>query len=209
MFETLEIRWFWWCSEPGAAIAWFVGCGEGPEPEQRTDTYLLLPGCETVGVKLREERFEIKALLRDDDGPGPADGPQGIVQHWIKWSLTSCKLPCPVAEMREAGCWQAVPKHRFQRPLGGPAGKGTTGSEDSWARSQGCNVELTCLESGPEAPCWVTLGFEAYGPREELPELLYRPVERFWREQRRPPAVRLTAENSFGYPGWLNRFQGH
>jgi hypothetical protein len=82
-FQSAEIRWFW----PGHAqwevlLAWFTRQGRLPlvaetrqnvsqpdvgrlvkQERPHTDDYRLLPNCQTVGVKQREGRLEVKALV--------------------------------------------------------------------------------------------------------------------------------------------------
>jgi hypothetical protein len=81
--HSVEVRWFW----PGHAqwevlLAWFTRKGRLPlvaetrqnvsqpdvgrlvkQERPHTDDYLLLPNCETVGVKQRQGRLEVKALV--------------------------------------------------------------------------------------------------------------------------------------------------
>jgi hypothetical protein len=62
LFNTAKIRWFWLERNVESIQSWFVGEGPMADSEIRTDIYLVLPGCETTGVKLRDNNFEIKAL---------------------------------------------------------------------------------------------------------------------------------------------------
>jgi hypothetical protein len=82
-FQSDEIRWFWPVHDQSEVLlAWFTRQGRlplvaetrqyvsqpdaGPFAKQerpRTDEYLLLPNCQTVGVKQREGRLEVKALV--------------------------------------------------------------------------------------------------------------------------------------------------
>jgi hypothetical protein len=103
-FQSAEIRWFW----PGHAqwevlLAWFTREGRLPliehtdtpdsaarpfvkQERPRTDEYLLLPNCETVGVKQREGQLEVKALV-DVPQPFAQGNVAGQIDQWVKWSL--------------------------------------------------------------------------------------------------------------------------
>ena len=62
MNYSTEIRWLFQNDSFEMAAGWFKNYSEiSPKAEKmRTDYYLLFPGCDNVGVKLREEKFEIK-----------------------------------------------------------------------------------------------------------------------------------------------------
>lgn len=72
IINSVEVRWFFPGNSPGKGRSisppsnvkqWF---NRGSDlvwlPKERTDSYLLLPGCETTSVKRREGRFEVKAI---------------------------------------------------------------------------------------------------------------------------------------------------
>ena len=91
MLETAEIRWFFKDAAPAAVRDWFA---EDRDLifEERTDRYLVFPGCESVGVKLRdaepggETRLEVKAIR---DAPEVLNFPNGVTgraSSWVKWS---------------------------------------------------------------------------------------------------------------------------
>ena len=57
---------------------------------ERNDDYLLLPGCDTVGVKQRQGKLEVKALVA---GPSPFSlgAVVGRLDQWVKWSFEPSK----------------------------------------------------------------------------------------------------------------------
>ena len=61
MVASTEVRWFF-PGEPSAETWAWVRSGDlGALQSPRTDEYLVLPGRETTGIKLREGLFEVKA----------------------------------------------------------------------------------------------------------------------------------------------------
>lgn len=203
MFETLEIRWFWQGPGNDAIFAWFLEGTQQPDREERADVYLLLPGCATVGVKLRENRFEIKALIEEYDSPDRLPGPDGTVQRWSKWSLTSEKLPIVTEDILGTGTWQNVHKQRFKRRWNVPSGHIPEEPTKESVPDRGCSVELTRLQLSRQQTTWMTLAFEAFGPSTDLEDLLASAAAAFWREKKKPPTLKLSTAVSCGYAGWL------
>lgn len=207
MKETAEIRWFWESSGPSEVVRWFAAGEDTIQQEERTDNYLLLPDCETVGIKLREDRFEVKALIGKEQNICPKTAPEGVLQRWTKWSLTSDRLPAMIEEITETGTWQAVTKNRLQRQLEILPGPTAERQGREKAAEAGCSVELTYLGNRHQLPCWMTLAFEACGLPSEAWKSLETAVERFWQDMGPPPGVLLSIADSFSYPAWLNRQQ--
>jgi len=206
LFRTLEMRWFWPADDSRPAWAWFAGGGDPPPSETRTDSYLVLPGVEATGVKLREESLEVKALGEEPGlWRGPA-GPCGKRQFWVKWSLAGTGLPIRAGDRQGAGEWRRVTKERRQRQFI-PCGAGGGGISSPLAEMQrSCQVELTRVTVENREPAWLTLGFEAFGePDAGLLVTLEATAEAFFRDRGPPPASILTLANSLSYPAWLNR----
>jgi len=218
-YHSAEIRWFW----PGSdglieLLTWFTHPGR-PElrtpslPEYqiepfvmaerpRTDHYLLLPGCETVGIKQRQGRLEVKALV---DGPHPfaVDAVSGQMDTWVKWSwLPSTAVAEPLAaDLEQSGPWQPVTKTRYTQRLA-LKGDDLVPVSPTTLPDSGCSVELTWLQVPRHPAIWLTLGFEAFGPAGELPTLLTGTVEQFFNRHGRPPRPLVTADSK-SYPAWL------
>lgn len=83
MLHSAEIRWFHQGLLPLPTVQWFCD-GQSLSMEERTDHYLVFPGCESVGVKIREESFEIKALKGMPDSVQFPAGVSGRVECWIE-----------------------------------------------------------------------------------------------------------------------------
>ena len=197
------MRWFWQAPVSDAVFNWFLKGVQEPDQEERTDLYLLLPGCATVGVKLRENRFEIKALIEEYDSPDRLPGPDGTVQRWSKWSLASEKLPIVTEDILGTGTWQNVHKQRLKRHWNVPSGRVPAEPSKESMPDKGCSVELTRLRLSRKQTTWVTLAFEAFGPSADLEDLLASAAAAFWREKNEPPALKLSKAVSCGYAGWL------
>ena len=117
--------------------------------------YLLFPGCDTVGVKFREDRFEIKAKLGVSLPLGLGDV-QGRKEQWIKWSLPTKGLPMLGETLHQSGPWLKVRKERNQRTFSAEAGHLQEVSAGSFP-AVGCNIELTRVEVEANPPSWFTL----------------------------------------------------
>lgn len=221
LFRSAEVRWFL----PGTEkwddlLDWFTRHGQLPlihdnstipQPEAapfvrqeqpRSDDYLLLPDCATVGVKQRQGRLEVKALVA---GPRPF-AQAGVVGHtdqWVKWSLQpSAAIALELeADLCQAGSWRQVEKQRYTQKYAAGVGGVTAVSPDTWPAA-GCNVEITRLSVAAHPPDWLTVGFEAFGPPNQIADLLAAAVIAFMAGYGLPP-LPLAEENSCSYPAWL------
>ncbi len=180
--------------------------------KRRADDYLLLPECDTVGVKQREGKLEVKALVA---GPHPFSlgDVVGRVDQWVKWSFSpSEKLfqdPKAFAQQLKSGLlksgpWCNVVKSRYLQKYSFDSSTLVAVSPDKWPDT-GCNIELTFIDVGPNAEPWTTFGFEAFGPSERvmaLMALLDEAVKYFFASHG-PAPVPLDGRDSLSYPAWL------
>jgi len=201
MLHTSEIRWFIVGNLSKETLSWF-SAGRLTRATIQVHEYLLLPGCDTVGVKFREGRFEIKANLGVSQPPSLPAGVEGRIERWIKWSFPTKRLPMFGQALHESGPWLKVRKERNQRTYSAESGALQEISEDSLPVT-GCNIELTHVEVEADPSSWVTFGFEAYGPRSVTAGILEEGISSFFKGQGRAPGMKLTETNSFGYPTWL------
>jgi hypothetical protein len=221
--QSAEIRWFW----PGhdqweVLLAWFTRQGRLPliehtdtpdsaarpfvkQERPRTDDYLLLPNCETVGVKQREGRLEVKALVA---GPQPfAQGNvSGQIDQWVKWSLQpSAEIALPlVADLQQSGKWLSVAKRRYTQKVTLVGGGLTAVSPDTFPAT-GCSIELTLVDVAAHNGRWLTLGFEAFGETDRS-RLLHQAMIHFFTVHGLSPLA-LTTRKSLSYPTWLAQLQ--
>jgi hypothetical protein len=190
--RTAELRWFFRGPPPAAVAAWFDAAA-GQPPRTRSDTYLVLPGTDALGVKIRGGTANLEFKLRPrppEPVPLPAEA-GGQLEHWQRWSFSRpavSRLLPRLGLPRER--WRTVRKERrlVTLPYGGRS-------------DAGCRVELTALEA--DGPRWSTVGFESYGPEPDLVPALRTAAERFFAALADDLPGGLGAERSCGYPGWL------
>ncbi len=199
METTLEVRWFAPGRPPDGLTGRFDDLG-APGPQSRTDTYLLLPGTDHLGVKLREggEAFELK-LRQRNLGAMKLAAASGNLERWQKWSLPVADAACRAAALGlPAGSLVDVEKHRRLVTYRlSPDGSVALGGERA---GDGCSVEITSLlVKGSE---WWSFGFEAFGAEDRLADALAASAEAFFAEATAISDV-LTGAASCGYPAWL------
>ena len=216
MYHSSELRWFFEGGLPEPVLAWFTAGGHAVSEAPRVDEYLALPGCATVGVKLREGRFEVKALTGEPALVGLPNGFAGVRERWVKWSLAGAGA-LRVAIEQAGDEWVFVRKHRHVRKLaldGAVAEELPPGAE---APGGGCQIELTTLGAlrgrqdggvaaagdwADAAACWWSLAFEAFGEPDRLDTHLARGAAALLEDG---PPVRLGPADSLSYPAWLAR----
>jgi len=88
MLPSVEARWFMAGPVPSEAQHWFQRWELAPRTERRTDSYLLLPGITSVGVKLRDGKFEVKRRDADFGLTPLGSRATGRLAFWRKWSFT-------------------------------------------------------------------------------------------------------------------------
>jgi hypothetical protein len=191
---SAEIRWFGEGAVPEEMARWFRSSPPGGGGV-RSDIYLLDPKQPELGIKKRGEKpgLEIKGLVAEL----PAiESPslRGRAELWCKWSTLALTF----------GDAQSIKieKRRWLRKFDAALVEIELGSDEKPAGGKfpeaGCNVELT--EIAVEGAKHWSLGFESFGPWNDVPALLRRTVEKL-----APGAPALSAANSLSYPGWLAR----
>ena len=202
MFPTTEIRWFIAGTLSPETLSWFSAGHRLEVATVQVHEYLLFPGCDTVGVKFREDRFEIKAKLGVSQPLSLVLGIQGRREQWIKWSLPTKGLAMLGQTLHQSGPWLKVRKERNQRIFSAEASHLQEVPAGSFP-AMGCNIELTRIAVEADPPSWFTLGFEAYGPPSVTAGILEEGIGFFFQAQGRAPGINLTEANSFSYPTWL------
>jgi len=204
---TAEVRWFFPGSPPEKVWRWFRrGDLWAPQPT-RVDEYLVLPGCEMAGVKLREGRFEVKALTSLPVATEYPGGVRGYREVWVKFSTCASSS----AEVRSflvapGDEWLRIAKRRTLRGLslddvvdeGDPREVDARGDRSR----RGCCVEITELEVlAPRSSSWWTLGLEGFGESGEVMECLDRGARFVFGAAATP--IRLDLDSSLSYVRWL------
>lgn len=208
MQHSAEIRWFVAGALTPEVHDWFCQ-GQTLEPEERTDRYLVFPGCESVGVKIRDggatgkDPFEIKALKGAAETLQLPNSISGRTECWVKWSNSMPSDQAWLQALRaEPAGWLAVAKKRWVRKFT-VTGDGATEVPSEQRPAEGCNVELTELEVGVER--WWSFAFEAFGVPERVRDNLRVAAVHFLSTEH--PLTQLTVANSCSYAAWLANFQ--
>jgi hypothetical protein len=187
MDRTAELRWFFRRPPPQPVVDWFEKATD--PPETRTDCYLVLPGTDALGVKVRggTTRLELKLRPRPPEPLRLPGGITGQLEEWQRWSLPRPAITrlFPRLGLPKEG-WTEVTKQRRLTTI-------------SYRDSSGCRVELTVVHA--QAQEWSTVGFESYGPNDELIPALEAAADELFGSIDLPGT--LGADLSCGYPGWL------
>jgi len=202
MLASSEVRWFFPGDPPDEMTAWFRAGVPPVSQARRVDRYLLMPGCNSVGIKLREGLFEVKARCGASEACAYPNGVRGRRDSWIKWSRTvdEQRLLAPGAEER----WVAVAKRRSLRAFSLSTGDPREIDARDAPPARGCGIEITRVELiDADSSRWWTLGLEAFDEHGDPHECLERVATLLFGET--PPPVALQIEGSSAYPGWLRR----
>jgi hypothetical protein len=200
MRASLEMRWFYSGALPKSIAQWFGSDSLGgylSPPEEREDIYLLVPGCDYLGVKLRGKTLEVKWRQGELGAMQFGNRWEGKAEKWLKWVCADTMAPVP-ADILATGKWVGVKKKRAQRLYQVSAPGSLMSVPVEAPIPQGCTVELTQLNINNSA--WWTLGFEAFGSESSLTESLQTVAT--W-TSKTYQAQKLNAADSSAYPIWL------
>lgn len=199
MWESAEIRWFYEGDIPAGVQDWLAQVPGIPDQQPiRTDHYLRLAGDDSLGIKLREGRLEIKQRL---DRHGIVSFDQrvaGLLQTWRKWSFPLAPVGGPSGVPGPASSWIAVHKERrLHRYALLDQNRLVSAATDRYP-PQGCDLELARLSAARQR--WWTLALEAFGPEGTLGDTVLLAGQRLF-SYADPP--QLEARSSWSYPTWL------
>jgi hypothetical protein len=187
MDRTAEVRWFFRRPPPQPVTDWFDKVSD--PPEARSDVYLVLPGADALGVKIRggTKAFELKLRPRPSQRLGLPGGITGQLEQWQRWSFDRPPISrvFPRLGLPKAH-WLEVRKRRRLTTI-------------PYGDDAGCRVELTALQARGEE--WATLGFESSGPDPDLVPALEAAAGALFGSLDHPGD--FEADLSCGYPGWL------
>lgn len=204
MLRSAEIRWFILGALPDEVLSWFKSAQILDSEGVQVHEYLLFPDCQSVGVKLREGRFEIKAILAASQPLSLDLGIRGRTDEWIKWSFASEGLQAIDPALHQAGRWLKVYKERFLRRFSADRGSLVeVTAKRGCLPGVGCNIELTRIEVEVNPRFWFSLGFEAFGPSAVSAKILLDATHLFFQEHGRVPGISLGERDSLSYPSWL------
>jgi hypothetical protein len=193
MAISAELRWFREDSVPVEVRDWFRRAYQPIREDPRVDVYLLTSSRD-LGVKLRQQRIEIKQRIEVQAPEMFRPGIEGRLERWIKWSCALGEKHSPMPA--EEDHWLPVKKERLLKKF--------EVTEDDRIEpaatpvDQGCNVELTSLDVRGQA--WWSLGLEAFGSAERVERNLRRVLRVVLSD---PSFPLFEASRSFGFPEWL------
>jgi hypothetical protein len=197
MLPTEEIRWFFAGEIPPSVMVWFDKhvCSESAQPA-RIDYYLRLNENDSLGIKQRQGRIEAKQREREGGVVHLSSRAAGRLESWRKWSFDMAQT-----EASET-YWIGVEKSRRWCLFTVEENGRVTLASTTTTLEQGCACELTEIHLTDSLEQWWSLGFEAFGGTavDRREKLLV--VARQILKQDGVPL--LTAEQSYGYPKWLN-----
>lgn len=198
--HPVEVRWFYEGTIPPEILAWFQRGGQGPEePSCRVDYYLRLPDRDSLGIKLREGRLEIKQRCHQYGVVRLHERVTGRVEHWRKWSFELAQADGGLASLAvPASAWIEVRKERRLRTYRPTRREEVVAVRAGSRPGRGCDWELTTVRTGGKV--WWSVCFEAFGGGSALRETLLV-VTRHVLGGGAPRA--FDAAHSCGYPGWL------
>jgi hypothetical protein len=201
-----EIRWFMGGDVPIEILDWYRRSHHKHRYPTRTDMYLLYPHAKTIGVKFREDKFEIKSFVRALDTLSIGDHIKGDIELWEKWSLAGYSVSQLFSEIRgDKTSWIDVTKTRTIR-------KYSTDGEvihemDALGRQgfpdDGCNVELT--EITIKNKSYWSIGFEAFATRKDLKDNLLQTFVLLFESY--DIDFKLAEDDSFSYPTFLGKIR--
>jgi hypothetical protein len=201
LYVSTEVRWFCSGLMPQRALSWFSRVGQQPQEQpSRIDYYLDLGDYDSLGIKLREGRIEIK---QREAWQGTVQlGPQfvGVMEQWRKWSWALAEPDAGLAsDWISTASWIGVEKKRWLLRYQACREEEITPAPDGEAVEQGCQVELAQVQAQGQVG-W-SLSFESYGGESAGRETLLLVAARLFSGE--SIDLPLSADTSYGYPKWL------
>ncbi|MEM6755234.1 MAG: hypothetical protein AAF630_19960 [Cyanobacteria bacterium P01_C01_bin.38] len=199
MLTTYEVRWFNSGNIPENIESWFKHCLLSPTklPEKREDVYLYTPGCDYLGVKLREGGLEIKWRY-SETAMQFGSLIAGNVEKWKKWRCSdSSGESFSLQKINNNPTWVKVGKVRYSQ-FYQIVEKKPQAVSDGVGVNSGCSLELTNVEINENK--WWSISLEAFGEDCDLQNNLQATADFVFNSYDSFP---LQAENSYGYPRLL------
>lgn len=197
MYLTAEVRWFGRERADQNLSRWAHRLPGRPEEyPTRVDRYLRLGSDDSLGIKLREGRIEVKQRQQQLGVSRFCPRVEGILEIWSKWSfILATDEPFPITPEPS---WIEVSKTRllwrYRLTQGGDLETVPFGQ----LADQGCSLETTQITAAGGS--WWSLGLEAHGDESVVVEIL-RQVAAILFSVAEPPE--LDQSISYAYPRWL------
>ncbi|MBW4559898.1 MAG: hypothetical protein KME32_01875 [Mojavia pulchra JT2-VF2] len=202
MLISNELRWFYPGKLPEDIKLWFQqNCLIDPlqSPEAREDIYLYSPGCDYLGIKLRQGRLEVKWRQAEFSVVRFGESVAGQPEKWGKWLCEdSTQESFQPAMVLGNPLWVSVQKVRYSQLFQVLADLTAQPVSDQERIANGCRVEITNLVIQENA--WWSLAFEAFGENNYLMENLQATASWVFNTYQ---GTRLLIIDSYAYPHWL------
>jgi len=193
----MEVRWFYRGLIPPEVMAWFGRMGSLLEEQPgRVDHYLRRLDNDSLGVKLREGRLEIKQRIGPPRVVDFHPKVSGLVEGWRKWGFPLAQNEPPLSGPDAA--WIAVVKKRQLRRYRVTEDGQVENVAVEAEPAQGCELELSRIEVAGQS--WWSICFEAFGQEANREEYLRLTAHHVFGVIE-PPLLEIEA--SFSYPAWL------
>jgi hypothetical protein len=202
MLITNELRWFYAGKLPENIMVWFQqNCLINPlkSPEAREDVYLFTPGCDYLGIKLRQGRLDVKWRQAELGVMDFGELIKGNAEKWGKWLCEDSQGESFQPEMVLSNpSWVKVQKVRYSQLFQVFADFSVQAVATSDRIANGCSVEITNLVV--EENAWWSLAFEAFGEDSRMKENLQATANLVFQTYENS---QLAIAHSYAYPHWL------
>lgn len=201
MLTTYEVRWFNSGNIPLYIESWFKhSCLLSPTKlaEKREDVYLYTPGCDYLGIKLRQGGLEVKWRYLQKTRINFGSLVEGNIEKWKKWRCSdSSGESFSVQQIGDNPVWVKVGKVRYSQLYQVVEKKPQAVSSDVGV-DNGCSLELTNIEINGNK--WWSIALEAFGEDCNLKDNLQATADFVFSSYDSFP---LQANNSYSYPSLL------
>ena len=205
MYPTVEVRWFFQGAVPSEVWEWFTARGSGSEDlPPRVDNYLKIVQGDSLGVKVREGRIEVKQRVGQQVNIHFGKQAEGRVERWCKWSFELAEPGGVVAELISTSSrWIAVKKNRQMHTYRVTGDRIVMDLPNSNSIDPGCTWEIVKVKVHGIGDQWWSVGFEAFGRESALWDTMLTVADKFLSLAQAPT---LGIQDSYSYPCWLQKF---
>lgn len=177
VLPTAEVRWFFKGAVPPDINKWFSEQGYKPDNQPcRIDYYLFIMDSDSLGIKLREGRMEIKQRHEKPSVIEFGEHAKGYVEHWYKWSFHLSETSNIDKILKSySSSWTGIKKERLMFMYyitdNGEVKEISFQPPQNLAESKTnrrCGFELAKISVETSGEKWWSLGFEAFGNDTDL-----------------------------------------
>lgn len=195
---TAEIRWFIKGKIPSNIFDWFIALNNNyVNQPKRTDYYLQLNSSDSLGIKHREGRIEIKQRINQIGNISPGISISGIAEKWQKWSYELKEANNNIPDTVLQNNWLPVSKTRILINYG-ITEDNIIAQKGEVTYKNGCLTEITSVKIKNQD--WWTMGIEAYGEEKRLKDNLVLISHLILNDK---SDIQFSLKDSLSYPGWL------